>query len=183
MLLIMSLIFYFYFFSFLFLSWFGFNHGQINEIVAYLRVLQAHMLCHRSLSPIWFLAIRYWTYIFSLDFIGAPSDSSLFFFSRIFFFTLQGLYQMVEIFLFLLCGFQLSCQHRVSEMKLISFFFVKKSSTLHVSLELIDRNGLLFCELVVVPIRVALEVVFLPLEQTFFDVLPCYILHLFFMIH
>lgn len=67
---------------------------------------------------------------------------------------------------------QLPVDHLIRKKKLMDFAFVEKGGTLHVSAELGDGNGLVFCQLLLVPLGVPLEFVLLALEQGEMLLLP-----------
>jgi hypothetical protein len=135
------------------------------------------MLSHRSLSPIWFLAGGYRTDILSLYFIRTPPYSLLFLLSRIFFFSLQILNQLGEILFFFDCGFQLCLEYSICKVKFFCLFLIEKCCFLHIACEFLDGNGLVLCELMIVPVRVAFEMILLSFEQTFFNILPSDVFH------
>lgn len=135
------------------------------------------MLSHRSLCSVWFLAVGHRTNILSLYFIRTPSYSLLLLLSWIFFFSLQILNQLGEILFLFDCWFQLCLEYSIRKVKLLCLFLIEKCCFLHIACEFLDGNGLILCELVIVPVRVTFEMILLSLEQTFFNILSSDVFH------
>ena len=129
------------------------------------------MLSHRSLGSVWFLAIGYRTDILSLYFIRTPPYSLLLLLSRIIFFSLQILNQLGKILFLFDRWFQLCLEYSICKVKLLCLFLIEKCCFLHIACEFLDGNGLILSELIIVPVRVTFEMILLPLEQTFFNIL------------
>lgn len=119
----------------------------------------------------------YRTDILSLYFVSTSSYSLLFLFSRIFFFSLQILNQLGKILFLFDSGFQLCLQYSICKVKFFCLFLIKKCCFLHIACEFLDGNGLILCELIIVPVRVTFEMILLSFEQTFFNIFSGDIFH------
>lgn len=150
---------------------------KISHHIAYSRMLQAHVLGHRSFCPIRFLAAGDRADEISLNLAGAPPYSLLLLVCRGIFLRLDLLNHFCQLTDFFEDCFQLKFEDMVSEVQFVCLFLVKIDGCMEVALEARKRYGLSCGEFLIIPLRVPFKVVAVSLS-TPLDILSHPITHL-----
>lgn len=123
------------------------------------------MLSHGSLCAVRFIAVGHLTNELALDLTRAPPHSLLFLFVRLLLSLLQFLYPLCQLQLLLGGCIELGGEDSIGEVEFVDLFEVELGGSFDVALELVDMDGLIFEEFLLVPFRVSFVFHSLTLEH------------------
>lgn len=113
------------------------------------------MLGHRPLSAVRFIAVRHLTNEFPLDLASAPPHSLLLLLVGLLLSLFQFLYPLCQLQFLLARCIELGGEDSVGEVQLVNLFEIELGGCFDVALELIDTDGLIFEEFLLVPFWVS----------------------------
>ena len=141
-------------------------------------MLEPHMLSHWAFSSIWFLAIGYRAYKLPLYLICTSPEPSFLILSRwIFILFYLCNHHLKFLYLSIDC-IELNVQNIVGKVKLFGLFLIEKGSILKLIIEQMNLYRSIFGKLVIVPLRIALKLIFLSSKQTLLNLFLNYFTHL-----
>ena len=132
-------------------------------------MFDSHMLCHWSFSSIWFLTIGNRADIFSLNLICTSSVPLFLVFSWRILILLNLCHHHFKLLYLLVNVRKLHIEYIICKMQFICLLLIEKESAIELSVKKINMNGFILGELIIIPFRISLILIFLSPKQTFFN--------------